>query len=145
VRGAGSDAAGVRCTAAVTTDDPVLQLADRLFAAVSAGDLRTLREEIYAPDCRIWHNGDGIAQTVEQNLTVLGWAVKHIADLRYEEVRRQRTPTGFVQQHVLRGRIANGTELHVPACMVGTVENGRITRLEEYLDMAHLAPVLQSR
>jgi ketosteroid isomerase-like protein len=125
-------------------DDPVLQLAERLFAAVSAGDLEALRE-IYAPDCCIWHNSDGVAQTVEQNLMVLAWAVQHIADLRYEEVRRQRTPTGFVQQHVLRGRIANGTELRVPACMVGTVEHGRITRLEEYLDMAHFAPLLQLR
>lgn len=123
-------------------DDPVLQLADRLFAAVAAGDLAALRDEIYAPDCRIWHNGDGVAQTVEQNLMVLGWAVKHIAELRYEEVRRQRTATGFVQQHVLRGRIANGTELRVPACMIGTVADGRITRLEEYLDMAHFAPLL---
>jgi uncharacterized protein len=125
-------------------DDPVLQLAERLFAAVAAGDVAALRE-IYAPDCRIWHNGDGVAQTVEQNLLVLGWAVKHIADLRYQDVRRQRTPTGFVQQHVLRGRIANGTELRVPACMVATVVNGRITRLEEYLDMAHFAPLLQLR
>src|SRR5204863_4393649 len=83
--------------------DPVLELADRLFAAVAAGDLRTLREEIYAPGCRIWHNGDGVEQTVEQNLLVLGWALRHIAELRYEHIRRQRTATGFVQQHVLRG------------------------------------------
>ena len=129
----------------MTTDDPVLALADRLFAAVAAGDLTALREEIYAPGCRIWHNGDGVAQTVEQNLMVLGWAVRHIDGLRYEEVRRQRTPTGFVQQHVLRGRAADGTELTVPACMVGTVQGGRITRLDEYLDMAHLAPLLQTR
>ena len=129
----------------MTTDDPVLALADRLFAAVAAGDLQALREEIYAPDCRIWHNGDGVAQTVEQNLMVLGWAVRHIAGLRYEEVRRQRTPTGFVQQHVLRGRLADGMELRVPACMVGTVAHGRITRLDEYLDLAHFAPLLQLR
>ena len=123
------------------SNDPVLALAERLFAAVSAGDIATLRE-IYAPTCRIWHNADGVEQTVEQNLTVLGWAVKHIHRLRYEDVRRQRTPTGFVQQHVLRGATASGKELRVPACMVGIVAEGRIVRLDEYLDMAHFSPLL---
>lgn len=122
-------------------DDAVLALAARLFAAVTAGDLAALRE-IYAPECRIWHNGDGVAQTVEQNLMVLGWVTKHVRDLRYEDVRLQRTPTGFVQQHVLRGATASGKELAVPACLVGTVAHGRITRLDEYLDMAHLAVLI---
>jgi ketosteroid isomerase-like protein len=30
----------------------------------------------------------------------------------------------------------------VPACIVCTVTNGRITRLDEYLDSAHVAPLL---
>jgi ketosteroid isomerase-like protein len=29
----------------------------------------------------------------------------------------------------------------VPACVVCTVKNGRITRLDEYLDTAQLAPL----
>ncbi len=64
--------------------------------------------------------------------------VKNIAELRYEEVRRHATPTGFVQQHVLRGRAPNGTPLEVPACIVCAVAGGRITRLDEYLDSAQL-------
>ena len=123
------------------SDDPILALAERLFAAVTAGDVAALRE-IYAPDCRIWHNSDGVAQTVEQNLMVLGWVTKHVRDRRYEDVRLQRTPTGFVQQHVLRGATASGKSLSVPACLVGTVADGRITRLDEYLDMAHLAALI---
>ena len=34
---------------------------------------------------------------------MLSGVVKHVAGLRYEEIRRQVTPEGFVQQHVLRG------------------------------------------
>ena len=114
-----------------------LELADRFFAAIPKGDIETLRA-IYAPDARIWHNHDQATQSVEQNLQVLAWVVKNIAGLRYEEIRRHATPTGFVQQHVLRGRAPNGTPLEVPACIVCAVAGGRITRLDEYLDSAQL-------
>lgn len=115
----------------------ILELADRFFAAIPKGDIETLRA-IYAPDARIWHNHDQATQSVEQNLQVLAWVVKNIAELRYEEIRRHATPTGFVQQHVLRGRAPNGTPLEVPACIVCAVAGGRITRLDEYLDSAQL-------
>ena len=114
-----------------------LELADRFFAAIPKGDIETVRA-IYAPDARIWHNHDQATQSVEQNLQVLAWVVKNIAGLRYEEIRRHATPTGFVQQHVLRGRAPNGTPLEVPACIVCAVAGGRITRLDEYLDSAQL-------
>ena len=62
------------------------EVADRLFAAIEAGDLDTVRA-LYAPDAVIWHNNDGTEQTVEQNLRVLRWMVDHLADRRYEEIR----------------------------------------------------------
>jgi ketosteroid isomerase-like protein len=123
------------------TTDPHLEVAERLIAAITAGDIEMVRR-VYAPDCVIWHNNDGLEQSVDDNLTVLRWVVRHIANLRYEEIRRQRTETGFVEQHVLRGTAPNGQELAIPACLVCTVKDGRITRLDEYLDAAHLAPLL---
>lgn len=47
-----------------------------------------------------------------------------------------------MQQHVLRVTTASGRRVSVPACMVVAVEAGRITRIEEYLDSAHVAAVL---
>ena len=117
------------------------EVADRLFAAIEAGDLDTVRA-LYAPDAVIWHNTDGTEQTVEQNLRVLRWVVDHLADRRYKEVRRSTTPTGFVQQHVLRCTRRDGTRVEVPACLVVTCAAGRITRLEEYLDSAHVARLI---
>ena len=115
-----------------------LELADRFFAAIPKGDLDSVRA-IYAPDAVIWHNNDQATQNVEQNLQVLAWVAKNIAGLRYEEIRRHVTPSGFVQQHVLRGTAPNGKPLELPACILCTVKNGRITRLDEYLDSAQLA------
>lgn len=118
-----------------------LEVAERLFAAITRADVAGVRE-VYAPNCVIWHNNDGAEQDVERNLLVLGWVTKNVKELRYEEIRRQETPTGFVQQHVLRGIAPNGTPVAIAACIVCRVENGRITRLDEYLDSAHIAPLL---
>jgi len=118
-----------------------LQIAEQLINAIQHGDVDAVRS-IYAPDCVIWHNNDGLEQSVEDNLTILSWVVRNIRDLRYEEIRRQRTDTGFVEQHVLRGTAPNGQPLNIPACLVCTLRDGRITRVDEYLDSAHLTAVL---
>ena len=120
-----------------------LEVADKLFNAILRADLEGVRA-IYAPNAQIWHNHDGVTQDVNQNLAVLGWVVKNIQGLRYEEIRRQATPTGFVQQHVLRGTAPNGKSLELPACIVCVVSGGRITRLDEYLDSAQLAALAPS-
>jgi ketosteroid isomerase-like protein len=117
-----------------------LEICERLFAAVQAGDIETVRE-LYAPNAVIWHNDDMAEQAPDQNLRVLRWVARNVKDLRYEDIRRQETPTGFVQQHVLRGVAPNGTPLEIPACIVCAVEDGRITRLDEYLDSAQTAPL----
>lgn len=126
----------------MNSNDP-LQLAERLFGAITAGNVEAVRD-IYASDAVIWHNNDGLEQSADDNLRVLQWVVTNIRNLRYENVRRQRTDSGFMQQHVLRGTAPNGQELSIPACIVCAVDNGQITRLEEYLDSAHIAPLLQS-
>ena len=69
---------------------------------------------------------------------MLKWVIGNIKNVKYTEVRRQPTPTGFVQQHVLRGRFKD-KDVALSACIVATVENGHITRLDEYLDSAQTA------
>ncbi|MBK7724757.1 MAG: nuclear transport factor 2 family protein [Dehalococcoidia bacterium] len=115
-----------------------LELCDLFFAAISRGDIDAVRA-IYAPDAVIWHNDEKAEQTPDRNLKVLGWVTRNIKDMRYEEVRRHETPTGFVEQHVLRGVAPNGAPLEIPACIVCEVREGRITRLDEYLDSAQTA------
>jgi uncharacterized protein len=122
-----------------TTEQQSLEVADRLFKAIERGDVDAIRN-IYSPDCAIWHNNDGLTQSPDQNLRVLKWIGENMDEVAYTEVRRQPTPSGFVQQHVLRGRLkASGKQFALPACIICVVENGRITRLDEYLDSAHVA------
>jgi ketosteroid isomerase-like protein len=114
-----------------------MELADRFFAAIQAGDVAAVRD-FYDPAALVWHNNDRAEQAVDQNLVVLSWCMANIGRMRYEDVRRQPTPTGFVQQHVLRGTAPSGVELDVPACLVVAVAGGRVMRIDEYLDSAHI-------
>lgn len=113
-------------------------LAQQLFDAIERGDVDALRH-LYHADARIWHNTDGAEQSVEQNLRVLRWLVRNTTLRRYEEVRREMLATGFVQMHVLRLDLASGRTVRIPACLVARVADGRITRIDEYLDSAQLA------
>lgn len=118
--------------------DDAERIADALFGAIEAGDLDAVAA-LYAPDVEVWLNTDGIPRGRDANLRTLAWVVANLADRRYDEVRRHRTDTGLVQQHVLRATTPAGRRVAVPACMVITIDGGRITRLEEYLDSAHVA------
>ena len=115
-------------------------LAKRLFEAIEHNDHEALRE-VYSPEVRVWHNHDGHAQDIDTNLRVLSWLHRTLADRRYEQVVRQPTPTGFVEQHVLRGTTPNGEQINVPACLVVRIDGDRITRIDEYVDSAHLGPL----
>ena len=118
------------------TESSPLDVAERLFNAIQSGDLATV-SAIYDPAAQIWHNNDQVTQDRDTNLRVIGWLAKNISDIRYEEVRRHSFAGGFVQQHVLRGTAPNGKPFEVPACIVCEVVDGRVTRLDEYLDSAH--------
>jgi ketosteroid isomerase-like protein len=52
-----------------------LELARHFIAAVEAGDTDTARA-CFTSDARIWHNFDDYAQTVDENMKLLGWMMK---------------------------------------------------------------------
>jgi len=121
--------------------DPAAEIAAvarQLFDAIERGDVDALRS-LYHVDARIWHNTDGAQQSVDENLRVLRWLVRNTSLRRYEEVRREMIPSGFVQMHVLRLDLNAGRTVRIPACLVAKISNGRITRIDEYLDSAQVA------
>jgi ketosteroid isomerase-like protein len=116
------------------------EVADTLFGAVERGEIDALRE-VFHPDARTWHNTDGLEQSVDQTLKVLRWLSRNSTVRRYDDVRRERTPRGFVQMHTLRIEKADGRTIRIPACVVAEVRDGRIRRIDEYLDSAQVAEV----
>lgn len=118
-----------------------VDLARRFVAAIQAGDAETVRA-FYAPDAKIWHNIDHVEQTVDQNLKSLAWFVRTLPDRTYRVQRIAPLPDGFLQQHVLEATLPNGERWAMDACVVVRVENGKIARLDEYLDSAKTAQLV---
>jgi ketosteroid isomerase-like protein len=112
-------------------------LAKRFFDAVERGDIDTLHA-CYAPEARIWHNTDALEQTRDENSETLRGFVRRIPSRTYAQRRLFVFDGGFVQQHALEGVRQDGVKVRLPACIVCQVEGGRITRLDEYFDSAHV-------
>ena len=115
--------------------EAVEQLAQDFFAAIERGDLAAVRD-FYAPDVRIWHNVTGKTQTREENLQLLTFFTGRVQARRYEVLGRDFFPGGFVQRHILHGKLASGEAVTAPVCIVIYVAEGRIRELFEYLDPA---------
>ncbi|MDQ3601921.1 MAG: nuclear transport factor 2 family protein [Actinomycetota bacterium] len=113
-------------------------VADRLFSAIEAGDVDAIRM-VYSPDVVVWHNVDEQVEDRDANLATLGWVIHNLPGLRYTAIRRQATDDGFVQQHVIVATNRAGREVALPACIVATVRDGLITRIDEYLDSVGVA------
>jgi ketosteroid isomerase-like protein len=114
------------------------EVARKFFAAVERGDIETV-SAIYHPNAVIWHNYDGLETGPADNVAVLKGFVKRAPERRYANPRLLTTSRGFVQQHVLEATRIDGRKLSLPACVIAEVEDGRITRLDEYFDTAPLA------
>jgi ketosteroid isomerase-like protein len=126
------------------SDQDVLAFADRFVGAIQSGDTDTVRA-CYAPDAKLWHNTDGIEQTVDQNMKVLDWFIRKLPDRNYRVLRREVLPDGFLQQHVLEATLPDGRPFKMSACCVIRMKDGVISRLDEYIDSAEAAVLSQVR
>ena len=126
----------------------VFAVGERFFSAIEAGDMAAVRE-VYHPDVAIWHNTDGLAhrergQSREDNVALLTVLTNKIKEWKYDIWFREATESGMVQQHTLRGRLPNGEALAIPVCVVLQIQDGCITRLDEYIDSAHTQPMVDA-
>lgn len=117
--------------------------AKRFFDAIEQGDVDTVRDS-YTPDVGIWHNFDDAVQSREDNVATLTGMVSRISDRVYDNRQVEVFDGGFVQQHVLRGTRKDGQRVSMPACIICRMRDGKIFRLDEYLDSAHVAVFRQT-
>lgn len=110
------------------------ELADAFFDAIVRGDIAAVTD-LYADDVEVWHNYDEVDQTKAQSLRTLGWIHARLGPLRYVEITRTLLPDGFWQQHVTE-LTRDGVTTRIPAALRVFCRDGRIVRIEEYLDPA---------
>ena len=119
--------------------DDIRAMAQRFFDAIEHGDIAAMQAS-FAPGAQIWHNTDELIVTPEQTAQTLTGMVTRIKDHKYANRRLATFPGGFVQQHVLEGvRVHDNGPVRLPCAIVCQVADGKITRLDEYFDSAHVA------
>lgn len=92
-------------------------------------------DSVIDPDIKVWHNTDKVEQSITQNRKVSAWLYSKVPDLDMVDVRQSIFDGGWVQQHRLVGTRSDGSALEILSCIVFTVSpEGRITRMEEYID-----------
>ncbi len=112
-----------------------------MFAALEAGDIDAI-DALYADDLIVWTNFTKVESPKSPSLKLVAWLARSVQGLCYEIIARHEIADGVVQQHVLHGTAPDGTELHAPACLVVKVRDGRIVRIDEYLNVADVAALM---
>jgi len=110
-----------------------LAAANRFFDGLLAGDLAALQDAC-APGSILWINLTERDRPLEASLPGFAVLRSKVPDLHMDAVHRRGVAGGFVEQHVLAGTMPDGSALRVVGCFIGPVEDGRIARLEEYVD-----------
>jgi ketosteroid isomerase-like protein len=99
---------------------------------------------MYAPGATVWHNTDEVDELASSRVEFRKGLQRLVGGLRFDDVRIRAWDDGFAAQYVVRGTLPGGAELRIPACLIGTTKDGRIARLQEYVDSAHAAPLREA-
>lgn len=129
------------------TDSAVAEyqdVADKWSAMIANRDVAILSELFY-DDAEIWHSSDQKNMNMQDITQAVGGVFSVFKELGLKNINRSFLEEGFVQRHVIVGTHVSGAELNLAACVFVTVKNGRISRLEEYIDPSPLAAILSSK
>ncbi len=110
------------------------EICETLFKAFAQGDFEMVRK-VCSPDLQA-HQNNGPAMDLNTLLGFTAAVLGVVKNFRYEEAIRSSTASGFVEEHLVRGTLPDGSELNLSACVVGEVVEGQITQLREYVDSA---------
>lgn len=117
-------------------------LADRFIAAVGVGDESAARSCFHA-DAEIWHNYDGATQSLDENMALMQKMKAKSSSREYQIHLVEDIPGGYVQRHTLHLTSLDGAQrVSTEALAIVYVEEGKIARIEEFLDPSNLIPLL---
>lgn len=108
---------------------------DRLFGSLESGDLEAA-VGCFSDDARVWHSYDRVA--LEKSAFREQWRklIDDFPERRFVDVCREAIPGGFVQRQVMAVVTPTGARMAWPVCMILTLRDGLIVRLDEYIDRA---------
>ena len=97
-----------------------------------------------SPDAEIWHDFDGVTQTVDQNMQLMTAMGRRASRRAYVIRRLEPIEGGYLQQHTLELTTLAGQDLVAEAvALVQVGDDGLIHRLDEWINPAPLAPLFE--
>ena len=110
------------------------QLAQRFVSTLQAGDVDGWFA-LYGDDGVTWHSYDGREMTAAENAELLRPLFEQVlSEFHYDDIRRYEIEGGYVQQHTLHMTAKAGGSFETGVCIVVKVVDGKVHRLDEYLD-----------
>ena len=114
-------------------------LCHALFDALERGDVAAV-DACYAPDMALWFNVTGTEMSRADNLTAIAEGTRLHRRRTYDDRIVHTFDDGFLAQYTLGVVLHDGTRRSLSACLVAEVHDGRIVRLDEYLDSGRFLP-----
>ena len=116
----------------------IRDLCNQFFDAYQDGRVDVLRD-IMSDDCIVWHNVFGKETTRDENLAAYPTSYAGQRRRTYNDRIINCFEDGFVIQYSLNGVMTNGHKGSMWLCIVGRVRDGKITRIDEYMDTTKFA------
>jgi ketosteroid isomerase-like protein len=120
------------------TEGEIRELCTAFFDAYEQRRVDVL-DRLYADDCVIWHNVFGRDTTRDENLAAFHDSYRGQRRRTYDDRIVNTFHDGFVIQYTLAGVQRNGHRGALWICIVGRCRDGKITRIDEYMDSGRFA------
>ena len=120
------------------TEYEIRDLCNEFFDAYQDGRVDVLRR-IMSDDCIVWHNVFGRETTRDENLEAYPNSYTGQRRRTYNDRIINAFHDGFVIQYSLNGVMHTGHKGAMSICIVGRVRDGKITRIDEYMDTSKFA------
>lgn len=118
---------------------PADAMAEKVAEAMASRDVNKL-DRLFHADIILWQAPTGQIVPRSAYLALCAAVFNATSELGYRNVRRHPIEGGFIQQHQLVGRRADGTPIPaVEICMIIKFRDDQIISVEEYLDLAKLS------
>ena len=115
-------------------------VAEAVVRAIEGGDKAMLRAA-YWPEATFWHNTDGVIHGADVSLGATEAFMDLFSARAFVDLRIYELPDGFLQQHRMTAIAPDGSAVALEGCLVCHVREGRILRVDEYVDSVAVAPI----
>ena len=116
----------------------IRELCEAFFDAYQDGRVDVL-DRLYAADCIVWHNVFGRETTRDENLARYPDSFRGQRRRTYNDRIVNTFHDGFVIQYTLNGVMHTGHKGALWICIVAQCRDGKITRIDEYMDSSKFA------